>query len=147
MPVSYINTVPGDDLQYRITVTNLGPSVARNVVVTDVLSTDLTLVGTTGCAEDPTGIPTCSLGDMNVNQSSSYLIDTTINADAYGSITNTADVNSDTTDPEPNNNEETVTGVGINTPVPVNDVWFLLFALMGVAGLSYRHLRAVRQGA
>lgn len=147
VPVSYINTVPGDDLQFRITVTNLGPSVARNVVVTDVLSTDLTLVGTTGCAEDPTGIPTCSLGDMNVNQSSSYLIDTTINADAYGSITNTADVNSDTTDPEPNNNEETVTGVGINTPVPVNDVWFLLLALLGVSGLSYRHFRAVRQGA
>ncbi len=140
-PTNFVNLFPGDPVRYRITVTNLGPSVSRNVVVTDTLPADVTLVATTGCAEDPSGVPDCGLGDLNFSQTSSYLVDVTINSNATGRISNTADVSSDTTDPEPNNNLQTVSGIGLITPVPVNNIWFLMLAILGVMGLSIIQLR------
>ena len=56
----------GQTLTYTVTVANLGPSTAFSVVVTDLLPQGLTLLGTSGgpCAEDPSGVPTCSLGTI-----------------------------------------------------------------------------------
>ena len=125
-PDDFINLRPGDPIRYQISVINLGPSVARNVVVTDVLPAEVTLVGTTGCAEDPSGIPDCSLGDLNVNQSISYLVDVTLNPDARGPVENTATADSDTDDPVDENNTEVNVGVGVIREVPMNQWWTLL---------------------
>jgi len=125
-PDDFINLRPGDPIRYQISVINRGPSVARNVVVTDVLPAEVTLVGTTGCAEDPSGIPDCSLGDLNVNQSISYLVDVTLNPDARGPVENTATADSDTDDPVDENNTEVNVGVGVIREVPMNQWWTLV---------------------
>jgi len=143
-PVGFINVTPGDSLRYRITVENLGPSVARNVVVTDNLPTHVTLVATTGCVEDPVGVPTCGLGALAVGFTTSYLIDVTINNNANGRISNTTTGSSDTPDPEANNNEETVEGVGLVVPVPVNGLGMMVLMILGMLGLGCWRRRDVQ---
>ena len=91
--------VPGGALAYTITVDNLGPSDATDVVVTDTLPAGVTLVSTSGCLEDPTGVPTCSLGTIVSGGSAQVTVNVTIGAGTTGVITNTATVATSTTDP------------------------------------------------
>ncbi len=51
--------VADNNLIYTVRVDNAGPFVAQNVVVTDTLPAGVTFVSTSGCAEDPGGVPTC----------------------------------------------------------------------------------------
>ncbi len=95
---------PGDPLTYTITVDNAGPADATNVVVTDTLPAGVTLVSTAGCAEDPTGVPTCSLGDITSGSNASYTIAVTVDGGTIGTITNMASVTSDVNDPNAGNN-------------------------------------------
>ncbi len=91
---------PGGAILYTITVDNAGPNTARNVVVDDTLPGGVTLVETAGCADDPSGVPTCSLGDIAAGGSASYTIAVTVDAGTpTGVLTNTATVSSDTPDP------------------------------------------------
>jgi len=60
---------------------------------------------TAGCVEGPVGTLTCSLGDLAANASISFDITVTVKSDTpAGEITNTAEVKSDTLDPNPGNN-------------------------------------------
>ena len=52
----------GTGLAYTVTVTNRGPSDARDVVVSSRLPAAVRFGSTTGCAEDPAGETTCTLG-------------------------------------------------------------------------------------
>ena len=102
---------PGTTVTYTITVNNAGPSTATNVVATDTLPAGVTFVGTTGCAEDPNGIPACSLGTIPPAGSAQYTVTVTIDNGTAGIITNNVSVSSDTTDPDTGNNnasEDTV---------------------------------------
>lgn len=117
---------PGNQLTYSITVNNAGPTAAQNVVVTDTLPAGVTFVSTTGCAEDPTGVPTCSLGTILAGGFTSYTITVTVNLATFGTLTNTASVTSDTPDPNPSNNtvtEDTTSKPGppISVPGPPNE--------------------------
>ncbi|WP_457668343.1 isopeptide-forming domain-containing fimbrial protein [Thiolapillus sp.] len=94
----------GDTFTYTIEVQNAGPSLAPDVVVTDTLPAGLTLVSTSGCAEDPNGVVSCSLGDVPVNGTASYTISVQADQGAPGSVTNTASVTSAVPDPDPGNN-------------------------------------------
>ena len=94
----------GDALGYTVTVTNLGPSDAVNVVAVDTLPAGVTLVATTGCAEDPAGAPTCSLGLLAAGATAIYEIEVTVNTGATGTLNNQVSVRSDTTDPDLGNN-------------------------------------------
>jgi uncharacterized repeat protein (TIGR01451 family) len=98
--------VAGTNLTYTVTVSNAGPSDAQNVVVTDALPAGVILVSTSGCAEDPGGVPTCSLGAIAAGGSDSYRITVTVEATVPGgtTLTNDASVSSDTVDPVPGNN-------------------------------------------
>ena len=102
-------------LTYTVRVDNAGPSDAQNVVVTDTLPAGVTFVSTTGCAEDPNGVPTCSLGTIAAGGSKQYTIEVTVDATMTPTtLTNTASVTSDTTDPGDGNNsttEDTRTGM------------------------------------
>jgi uncharacterized repeat protein (TIGR01451 family) len=96
--------LPGSTLVYTITVTNNGPSDAQNVVVTDNLPGGVTFVSTSGCAEDPNGVPTCSLGTIAATNSAQVIIQTTVDIGTSGIITNTATVSSSTYDANGGNN-------------------------------------------
>ncbi len=93
----------GAPYSYTVTVSNAGPSDATSVVVTDNLPAGVTLVSTSGCAEDPNGAPTCSLGTINSGGMASYTISVTAPT-AGGSVTNTASVTSATFDADTGNN-------------------------------------------
>ena len=124
--------VVGGLLVYTLTVNNNGPSDATNVVVSDTLPGGVTFVSTTGCVEDPNGVPTCSLGNIAAGGSAQYTISVTAPGTG-GTITNVASVTADTADPNPDNDsvsEDTlVTGVDLpflldikpgSCPNPVN---------------------------
>ena len=89
----------GTNLTYTLTVTNGGPSDAQNVVVTDTLPAGVTLVSTSGCAEDPVGVPTCTLGTVVGGGNAAYTVTVAIDPGTAGTITNSAQVTTDTDDP------------------------------------------------
>jgi uncharacterized repeat protein (TIGR01451 family) len=94
----------GNALQYTVRVDNAGPADAENVQVTDTLPPGVTFVSTSGCAEDPNGVPTCSLGTIASGSFKEYTINITVDPGTSGTITNQASVTSDTDDPDPENN-------------------------------------------
>lgn len=83
---------------YTIAVTNNGPSDATNVVVTDTLDADLNFTSTSGCAEDPSGVPTCALGTIAAGADNSYTVTSSVAGSAAGNLSNTASVTSDAVD-------------------------------------------------
>jgi uncharacterized repeat protein (TIGR01451 family) len=95
----------GGTFTYSISATNNGPDEAAEVVVEDILPAGLTLLYTTGCAEDPTGVPTCTLGTIAAASSASYTISVGTDPDIFGTVTNQAMVGSASVDdPDPTNN-------------------------------------------
>ncbi|MEM1182450.1 MAG: hypothetical protein AAGM22_29150, partial [Acidobacteriota bacterium] len=99
----------GDTVTYTITVTNTGPNDATQVVVTDALPPEVTLVATSGCAEDPVGVPTCSLGDLAASASAQFTVEVTVNADPPLQIVNTASVDAENPDPNTANDADSAT--------------------------------------
>jgi uncharacterized repeat protein (TIGR01451 family) len=66
---------PGGDLFYTLTVTNLGPDRAADVVVTDMLPTGVTfIVATDDCVQSPPATLTCRLGDLANGQTVSFIV-------------------------------------------------------------------------
>jgi len=101
-PVAALGT-----LTYTLGVHNAGPSDAQSVVVSDTLPAGVTLVSTSGCAEDRNGVPTCTLGTLAAGGDAQYTIEVTVDAPlASLTLTNDASVGSSTTDPTPGNNED-----------------------------------------
>ncbi len=106
----------GTSLRYTLIVTNGGPSLASNVVVTDVLPVTLTLQSAT-----VNGLPdacslagqtlTCRVGTLAPNASAQILIDALAAANAAGPLVNTAQATSAET-PEPVDAESVTTVQG-----------------------------------
>jgi len=110
---------PGDPLVYTLTVTNVGPSSATDVVVTDTLPAGVTLDSTSGCAEDPNAVPVCTLGAIAVGGSAQYTITVTIDPSPPPSITNTATTTGVEFDPDLGNNEDSVETILDSVPPTV----------------------------
>ncbi|MEM8932726.1 MAG: DUF11 domain-containing protein, partial [Acidobacteriota bacterium] len=87
----------GASYSYTITVTNAGPSDAAAVVATETLPGGVTFVSSSGCVEDPSADPTCTLGAIAAGGMASYTINVTA-PNAAGQITNSVTVSSGTTD-------------------------------------------------
>ncbi len=124
--VDDLTPIAGTELTYTITVTNYGPAVARNVVVTDLLPAGVTwLVDTINCGPpDGTNQLVCDLGDMpsggdrpEVNlvpgsvRTFQVLIrvdpETVCGNDAVNNLRNTVTVSADNPDPNLLNNTDT----------------------------------------
>ena len=102
--------LPGGILAYTIEVTNLGPDVAQNVIVTDnipanILNPEISL--DEGITWNPwTGF--YNIGSLANGESITILIRGTVSNSASGTITNTATVTSTTPDPDLCNNTSSV---------------------------------------
>ncbi|MEP6762188.1 MAG: DUF11 domain-containing protein, partial [Sporichthyaceae bacterium] len=122
----------GGTLTYRITVTNLGPSDAVNVTLTDLL--DPRLSGATYCLDFGSGCGVATpwtgavnLGTLQPGQSVGVVISATVDATTPDGtiISNAAGANATTPDPNTlNNTSSTMTKVSVNvgstvTPTPL----------------------------
>lgn len=107
---------PGATIAYTITVTNAGPDTAVNTVVTDRLPKGTTFVSATAskgtCAVKGTTV-TCTLGDLTKGGAyDTATVNLLVKAPSTGgTLTNTADVASDTKDPNKANDSATQTTV------------------------------------
>jgi uncharacterized repeat protein (TIGR01451 family) len=105
----------GDQITFTLTVQNFGPDSADSVVVTDILSADLAFVGayaTRGSFTAPppgqTGTVDWALGYMESGDQEDAQLVVTVLVRGLTTITNTADVTSDTADNNTANNTTTL---------------------------------------
>jgi len=107
----------GQSFVYTLTVTNNGPSMAANVEVSDILSTNLSVLSYTvvgGSWNNPTWL----IENMASGDVATLTIAVETSASFTGNIDNTATVSSSTYDPVTTNNSYTVS-VNVTETVPV----------------------------
>ncbi|MFJ8433914.1 hypothetical protein ACIQ9P_21700 [Kitasatospora sp. NPDC094019] len=112
--------VPGQQIQWRVTVTNNGPSRARDVVVSDRVPTGVTgatMTADTGGANCPiaSGTATCPAVEVPVGQTLAWTLTGTLDANTTVTPTNTATV---TGGPDPATPTHTAVASPTNTPTP-----------------------------
>jgi len=101
--------IPGSELTYSLKVENHGPSAAKNVEVSDPIPAETSFVSASaGCAE-AAGTVTCELAELAPGESHVFEVTVLVSPTVGASIVNTATVGSETPDPEPGNNESSVT--------------------------------------
>ena len=132
---------PGDQIQYTVTLRNNGPSDAANVVVDSSFSTlkGVAVDYSQGCAEDPAGFPSCSLGNMAAGTGQSFTINVTLSGSFEGDLTFQASGSSDTGEIDGSDNSATLT-VRVGPPIPAVSHWGagLLASLLGIASIFMR---------
>ncbi|MBK8799125.1 MAG: DUF11 domain-containing protein [Anaerolineales bacterium] len=78
---------PDGLLVYVMVVTNTGPSLARNLVITDTLPPHVTYHSTTGaCVEAVTGTVACTVGDLAAGARTTFLIVVKVHATAPNGV-------------------------------------------------------------
>jgi uncharacterized repeat protein (TIGR01451 family) len=98
---------PGNLITYTVTVTNLGPSTAGSIVVSDTTPAGLTFVSNSGAC---TGTYPCGIGSLGAGQSATIMSTYNIPSNYGGtSVTNTASVSSAANDGNPSNDSSSVT--------------------------------------
>jgi uncharacterized repeat protein (TIGR01451 family) len=109
--------VQGSNFVYTITVTNLGPSTASNVVASDTLPSGLTFVSASGGGKNTNGIVTWpKINSFAFGAVTNFTL--TVNA-AIGTYTNVATAVATTYDPNPTNNNGTSPSSSVATQVGV----------------------------
>lgn len=111
-----VSATAGETVSWTLSVTNNGPSIAKNVTVADALPEQIvaspapTVTTDTGSCTITDGKVNCSLGTLADQGHATITITGTVAADFTGAeIANTATVTSDTADPTPGNNTSSVT--------------------------------------
>ncbi len=107
---SPVNPVPGQDVTWTIEVVNSGPSVARDVTVTDdVLDAITGLSASAPCTVAAGNEVSCALGDLDPGAVRTLTLRGGLPASYTGAVDNTATVASPT-DTTPGDNTSTTTG-------------------------------------
>ena len=115
------NVAPNGAVNYTITVTNLGPSTATNVVVTDTLPLAVAFQSASGSYGLTGNVLTWPVTALAKGATAIFTVSVT--APANGSFTNIASGTSDTPDPNPTNNNGTASNSKVKTTVvPSADV-------------------------
>jgi uncharacterized repeat protein (TIGR01451 family) len=106
----------GHNFTYHLTASNSGPAAATGVTVTDTLPANSTFVSASaGCAQ-AAGVVTCTAGNLASGGSATF--DIIVTAGSSGtSLTNTATISGDQSDPNGLNNSSTVTTTLNHDPV------------------------------
>jgi large repetitive protein len=108
------------NLNYTISVTNLGANTASSVTVTDALPAGVTFVSASGSYATNNNVVTWSISSLTNRQITNLTV--TVKAPASGTLTNTASVMSPTPDPVPTNNVTPPVTTGVT---PVTDIIIL----------------------
>jgi len=117
--------LPGGNVTYSIFVTNNGPSVATNVVVTDTLPSGVTPAGLPPGCSGATTI-TCNRGSINSGITDSFVIVVTVDAGTSpGTLVNTATVGGNEFDPNTGNNTATASVDVVLPSITIGDVSLL----------------------
>jgi uncharacterized repeat protein (TIGR01451 family) len=99
--------VPGRQITYELTITNFGPSTARDVRATDPLPRGLSFVSASDGCTFASGTVTCAAAELASGRSITFRVVTRVAASVTAnSIANTATVESSTRDPDPSNNSD-----------------------------------------
>lgn len=110
----------GEGEGYTLHVKNNGPSDATGVVATDTLASNVKVISAPGCTEAG-GVLTCSVGDLKLNESKDFIVETQVLSGATGTVVNHADVTSTTEDPdETNNHDETTANLNAEADVVIH---------------------------
>lgn len=88
----------GLPLSYDVTVTNAGPGVAVNPVLALPLDPLFTGATTSGCNNDPAGVPSCTLANIPAGGSVTVSVVATTNDDTTGNATLSGTIQSDSPD-------------------------------------------------
>ncbi|MGA2683703.1 MAG: DUF11 domain-containing protein, partial [Verrucomicrobiota bacterium] len=131
---------------YTITATNMGPSTASNVVVSDNLPAGVEFQSASGSYSLSNNVVTWPGMTLAMGASVNYTL--TLTAPANGSFVNVASGTSDTPDPNMNNNNGSAAGSRVSTSVtPVADLIVLLSGPTNVmVGDSFAYTMAVTNG-
>jgi uncharacterized repeat protein (TIGR01451 family) len=133
------NVLAASNFTYTISVTNLGPSSASGVVVTDTLPAGVTFISASGGGTNNFGAVSWSLGALAAGQSSNLIL--TVTAPASGTLTNLANVSSPTGDTNLLNN---TTPPVITAVTPVADVSVVKSGPAGIIfGTNFNYTIAV----
>jgi uncharacterized repeat protein (TIGR01451 family) len=102
----------GNTLTYSLSASNLGPSNATGVTITDALPAGVTYASATssqGTVSQAAGTVTVNVGNLADNATATATILVTMNPGARGTITNTAVISGNQPDPNMANNTYSVT--------------------------------------
>ena len=111
---------PGDTITYTMRVSKPIGVISTNPVLTDVLPAGVTFVPSSSpiCKETSPGLLECNFGLSDSQTFTDVIFDVTVDADACGTLTNTASVIGDEFDPDTSNNMATETTI-VNQPCKI----------------------------
>ncbi|WP_162142035.1 beta strand repeat-containing protein [Ilumatobacter coccineus] len=98
----------GEPLTYTVAVTNNSSVAATGVAGLVTLPSGVVFRTTTGCIEDPSGAPSCTIGELAAGATVTYEIDVDVDAAAAGTLVANFSVLSDQVDSEPSDNATAV---------------------------------------
>ncbi len=98
----------GTGITYTLTVSNLGPTIATDVVLIDALPSALQVVSIETSQGLCTNAGFCSLGNVPITETAVVTIVGTVDNEATGSLFNEARVTAANPDPDPANNRATI---------------------------------------
>ena len=105
--------IASQTITYTAEVINNGPSDASGVQLTTTTAAGTAIETTVGCSEDPSGAPTCTVGDLAAGDSTLVTLEARVGAGTTGDLETLVEVSTTGTDPTADNNAATQTTTSV----------------------------------